>query len=386
MKIVYIYKSIASLSGMERILTDKMNYLVDQLGYDVYLVTYEQGKHPLSFSLSSRIQHRDLGVIFYSKSKYSLPKRIWLYLMMRRMFKRKLYKTVQNIDPDIIVAISYDYPQLDIITNIPGKSKRILETHIAKEALLKSADFNSFLLKKIAWIYDYYMMRQVKKFDILVALTEQDKKKWENTLSTIVIPNVLTLYPQKKASLGNREIISVGRFDSQKGYDLLMLAWRIVIDKHPDWQMHIYGDGSCKTMLQNLIKKLQIESSFFLHEATPNIYEQYLRRSIYVMSSRYEGFGLVLIEAMSCGLPCISFDCPSGPSEIIRNGENGILVENENVNKLSEAICYLIEEEGVRRQMGLEARKSVLRYSKENIMKQWDALFKGMFINTSLNN
>lgn len=386
MKIVYIYKSIASLSGMERILTDKMNYLADQLGYDIYLITYEQGKHPLSFSLSSRVQHRDLGVVFYSKSKYSLSKRIWLYFMMRRIFKRKLYEIVQNINPDIIVAMSYAYPQLDIIANIPGKSKRILETHIAKEALLKSADFNLFLLKKIAWIYDYYMMSQIKKFDILVTLTEQDKRKWENRLPTIVIPNVLTLYPQEKALLNNKKIISAGRFDSQKGYDLLILAWRIVIDKHPDWQMHIFGDGNCNTMLQNSIKELQIESSFFLHEATPNIYEQYLRHSIYVMSSRYEGFGLVLIEAMSCGLPCISFDCPSGPSEIIKNGENGILVENGNINKLSEAICYLIEKEEVRKQMGLEARKSALRYSKKNIMKQWDTLFKGMYINILLNN
>lgn len=377
MKIVYIYKSIALLAGMERILADKMNYLADKLGYDIYLITYEQGTNPLSFPLSLGIKHIDLGVLFYLTSRYSTFKRIRQYFKLRRIFKKKLYATIDQIKPDIIVATNYSYPQLDIIANIPGKSKRILETHISKDALLKSSEYKkSFLYQKVAQLYDQYMMWHVKKFNALVTLTEQDKKKWETMHTVIAISNVLTQYPEERALLENKDIISVGRFESQKGYDLLVQAWSSVIVKHPDWKIHIFGNGSCKTLLQDMMKAAKIEESFILHEPVSNIYEQYFKHSFYVMSSRFEGFGLVLIEAMSCGLPCVSFDCPSGPAEIIKNGEDGILVENGNIKKLSEAICYLIEEDNERKKMGMNAHINVLRYSKENIMKQWDTLFK----------
>lgn len=380
MRIVYIYKSIALLAGMERILVDKMNYLADKLGYDIYLITYEQGIHPLSFPISTHIKHIDLGVLFYSVSKFPFPKRFWQYLKLRKSFKQKLYQTVRQINPDVVVATNYSYPQLDIIAGIPGRSKRIIELHISKEALLKSSEqTQSFVLRKIARIYDLYMLRQIKKFDRLVTLTEQDKKRWETIYPTAtVIPNILTLYPNEQARLESNSIISVGRLEAQKGYDLLIEAWRSVTLKHPDWKMHIYGDGSCKALLTDMIRAAKIETSFILHQADPNIYQQYLKHSFYVMSSRFEGFGLVLIEAMSCGLPCISFDCPSGPAEIIKDGEDGILVENGNIIKLSEAICYMIEHEEKRKELGSNARLNVLRYSQEDIMLQWDALFRGL--------
>lgn len=380
MRVVYIFRSIALLAGMERILVNKMNYLADKLDYDVYLITYEQGAHPVSFPISANIKHVDLGVLFYSVSKFPFPKRFWEFLKLRKSFKQKLYQTVRQINPDVVVATNYSYLQLDIIVRMPGKYKRIIEVHVSKEALLKSSEHvQSFFLRRVAWLYDFYMLRQIKKFDMLVTLTEQDKKRWETIYPTAtVIPNILTLYPDEQARLESNNIISVGRLEAQKGYDLLIEAWRSVALKHPDWKMHVYGNGSCKALLTDMIKTAEIETSFILHQADPDIYQQYLKHSFYVMSSRFEGFGLVLIEAMSCGLPCVSYNCSSGPAEIIKDGEDGILVENGNISKLSEAICYMIEHEDERKKMGSNARINVLRYSQESIMRQWDVLFRGL--------
>lgn len=379
MKILYIYKSIALLAGMERILTDKMNYLADYLKYDVYLITYEQGEHPISYPLSAQVKHIDLQSCFYVNSKYSLLKHILLYLRMRKIFKKKLNEAVQTINPDVIVSTNYSYPQLDILVDLPVKSKRILEIHLSKHAILKSSEYGRYSpLRLAASIYDYYMISQIKKFDLLVTLTESDKKQWGNIVNTAVIPNVLTKYPEDASLLNEKKIIGVGRFEPQKGYDLLIQAWKKVAIIHPDWQVHLFGNGFQRSTLQNMIKDARLEDSFFLNSVTSDIYSEYLKHSIFVLSSRYEGFGLVLIEAMSCGLPCVSFDCPSGPSEIIRDGEDGILVENGNIEKMSKAICYFIENEEKRLQMGAKARKNSLRFVQENIMPRWDALFKSL--------
>ena len=170
-------------------------------------------------------------------------------------------------------------------------------------------------------------------------------------------------------------IISIGRYSEQKGYDRLIEAWIKVNRKHPDWHIRIYGEGQDRNSLQELIEKHHIENSFSLCPPTKSIQEKYLESSIYVMSSRFEGLPMALLEAMACGVPCISFDCPYGPAEIITPEEDGILVKNGNTDELADAICRLIEDTDKRIRMGKQAQKNIQRYSREEVMKLWDELF-----------
>ena len=186
----------------------------------------------------------------------------------------------------------------------------------------------------------------------------------------------MPFYPPVGSTCTSKKIISVGRYDEQKGYDMLIDAWEIVHQTYPDWNLYIYGNGALQKNFENRIKQKQLGQSLFLCAPVKDIEQKYLESSMYVMSSRFEGFGMVLIEAMACGLPCVSFDCPHGPSDIIEDEVDGLLVENGNVQLLSQKIGRLIQDDTLRREMGTRARKSVLRYSKENIMQQWKDLFE----------
>lgn len=161
----------------------------------------------------------------------------------------------------------------------------------------------------------------------------------------------------------------------QKGFDRLVSAWRIVSRKHPDWTLSIYGDGM-REQLQRQVDEEGVASSCLLKHTVQNIVDKYCESSIFVLSSRYEGFGMVIIEAMACGVPPVSFTCPCGPRDIIADGRDGLLVENGDIEGLAEKICYLIEHEDLRRKMGRQARMDVERFRIEHIAEQWKELFE----------
>jgi glycosyltransferase involved in cell wall biosynthesis len=172
-------------------------------------------------------------------------------------------------------------------------------------------------------------------------------------------------------------VIAVGRYTYQKGFDLLIQAWKLVNMRYPDWVLNIYGPGN-REDYQQMVEDLQLSEVLHCNEASPDIYARYAEHSIFVLSSRYEGFGLVIAEAMATGLPAVSFRCPCGPEDIITDHEDGLLVENGNIEALAEAICYMIEHPEERLQMAGNALLSVQRYREDAIMQQWINLFEAI--------
>ena len=379
MKIVYIVKYIAQLGGLDRIISFKMNYLAEKLGYEVYLLTYEQGNHPFSFSLSPKIQHTDINVRFFTLNKYCFFKRVLFYINMRQNFRTRIKHNIDLIDPDIVVTSTYSYSILDIIMGLSSKYKIIIESHVDRNSILKQNDYsNDLLLNYIAKQYDDYILNSLKKCDAFVTLTKGDFQQWKGIPRKVIIPNVISINSGQCSTLQNKRVISVGRLEPQKGFDMLIAAWKIVSEKHPDWVLDIYGDGGLYDTLQGEIRRMNLSDSCTINKATSQIAEKYIESSIYAMSSIYEGFGLVLVEAMSFGIPCVSFDCPYGPSDIISNNIDGILVEPNNIDKLADGICSLIEDRERRMEYGKRAKISVERYSAGNIMPKWDELFRSL--------
>lgn len=256
--------------------------------------------------------------------------------------------------------------------------KTIMESHIKGETVsMAKYQYNHFLFKLFT-LWDWHILKSLKKCNCVVTLTMEDLPYWEQyTKTTKVIPNMITISPIRVKNYDNKRVIAAGRYTHQKGYDMLLEAWHSLYDKNGDWHLYVFGNED-RTMYQEIVNKYKMNSTVHLLPATVNIVEEFSISSIYVMSSRFEGFPLVLVEAMSCGLPCVSFDCPYGPREIISDGEDGFLVKNGDIKELSTQIQLLMSNADLRKSMGEKAIRNIARYNPKCIMEQWDILFKNI--------
>ena len=376
MRIVYIVKYIAQLGGLDRVLAFKMNWLAVH-GYEVTLITYEQTDHPFSFPLDPAIKHVEVNVKLWKKTGSNLLTRSWSYLRLRRLLRSRLTAAVASANPDVLITLTDSYQVMDVLQSIPTHARRIIESHVERRGFMKEGDFNGRpWLQRLARLYDWWQVRFIRRADALVVLTRQDATQWPEVPRVVVITNPLTFWPEETATLKAKAVIAAGRLEPQKGFDLLVEAWKDVHAVAPDWQLNIFGDGSGRERLQQQINESGLASCVHLHPATSDIVKRYAEHSCFVLSSRYEGYGLVLAEAMSCGVPCVSFDCPYGPADIIRTGEDGILVENGNVKALAEGILTYINQPVLRKAHGAKARINIQRFAPENIMARWEELFK----------
>ena len=375
MKITYLYTELTISGGADRVLTDKANYLAEH-GYDVTIITESQMGRPVVFPLYPKVKLVDMGIDFNKQYEHIFLLRSIIYLKCIQQYKVRLKKLLKELKPDIVITLMGR--SLDFITSINDGSIKIGEAHTTK-AHLRSYH----LLEERGGIYKILAKRLRKKqitnaskLSALVLLTPQDAKDWEGVTKTYVIANAIHKMPTESGTLTNKQAIMVGRYNDAKGYDYLTEAWTIVHQRHPDWILNIYGSGELHDQVENRIKDKHLENSMIMHEPTNQIIEKYLESSICVLSSIYEGFSLVIMEAMSCGIPCVSFDSPFGPRNIIKDGEDGILVEYLNSQALAENICKVIEDKQLRKRLGDKAKQNIQRFSQDAIMKQWTDLFE----------
>lgn len=384
MKLLYILKSLANKSGTERVFSDKINYLA-QCGYEITLVTYEQGEHPFSFPLHQSVHHVDFDTRFFKVGQQPLYKRPFYMYRLRKLFRNRLQNFVDELSPDVIICTTYSFHLLDIISTIKTSAYNIIESHVACFTIKKSYEYRRIpIVCQILKLYDAYQMDCLKRFDKMVVLTEGDAAEWRKYISrVVVIPNPVTFFPEQVLTheKPSNRIICVGRLHEQKGLDMLVNAFSMIASKCPQWYIDIYGSGDEKAMLCQLIADYNLQGRIVIHEPTTDIYREYQTSDFLVLSSRYEGFALVLIEAMACGIPCVSFRCKYGPEEIVTNGINGLLVENGDVRALAESILFMINHSEERLRMGIAAREMTRCFQKDIIMKEWIELFDSKEMN-----
>ena len=377
MKIAYILSSFFAKAGTERILSDKMNYLANRYGYDITFITYEQGNHPMAFSLDKRIRVIDLNTRFFPLYKLNPVRRVIAKSFQKRKLKSKLHDVLSVVNPDFVVLTTYDFDKFGSILTLPYRF--VIESHICISDVRQEFRQHNVILKLFGKYLDSIHFKTMNKADALVSLTSADKTNWEKhvNIPIFVIPNLVTVYPNDISCYSERpnRIICVGRLTRQKGFDYLIKAWALIANKYPGWKIDIFGSGDLEDFLIQMIENYNLKESITINKPTSNIFEEYDRSSIYVLSSRYEGFCLVLLEAMSFGIPCISFNCPHGPSDIITNGEEGILVPVGDINKLADSIEWMITHKEERERMSQNSREKVKNFLAENIMPQWVELF-----------
>jgi len=377
MKLLYCIPNLYNPGGMERVISEKMNYLAALPQYEITIVTTDQQGQAICFPLDERIRIIHFDIDFNAHFGANLFKKYILHQRKLKVYKKKLTLLIEELGVDICISLCGK--EIDFLDKLNVRCKKIAEIHfsmnIRKQFL--TARHNGLIWKLLGTIRTRQLKQSVQRLDKLVVLTNDDKLQWERTHSNILhIPNPNPLHNETTATLVEKRVISIGRLDAQKGYDMLVEAWALVGVRHPGWVLDIFGTGEWKQMLTDRIVELNMVGKINLCGLTTDVVSKYLDSSIYVMSSRYEGFGMVLIEAMSCGLPIVSFDCEYGPGEIITDGVEGFLVTPNNIQQLADKICQLIENEPLRKQMGVQAHKSVSRYAIENIMPQWIDLFE----------
>ena len=368
MKIVYVTDAFAVWGGMERVLTDKMNYLVTHFGYEVHLLTVNQGTHKVPFHLCSEIRYVDLQIRIHQQYEYHGIRRIIKRRELQLLLKSRIKKSINEIKPDIIICVKFDF--VGVLLQVKGKIPLVVESHTLCKS--EKIDGSGWLRR----MHIYLFKRNIQKADAVVALTKGDAEDWRRiNTKTVVIPNVVHLNESgKRSSCQEKSVIYAGRFSSQKDIHSLLSIWRLVNKKHSNWQLRIYGDGELKELYMPIIQGMNANIHVF--PPTSDIMEKYFESSILLLTSLYEPFGLVLPEAMSCGLPVVASDCPYGPAEIITDGVDGFLIKDRDVETFADKVCQLIEDETLRKKMGEAGILSSKRFSADIIMPQWKALFE----------
>lgn len=320
MKIAYEIERLSTNGGIERILTDRVNYMAEVWGWDIYILVLLKETEEPWYKLSSKVHVEYLNV--GTSGLMMCAEALW-----------KLNKTIKRIKPDIYVTFQSI-----------GAMSCMLRTHSVPTVYEAHGPRNC--------MPHPFAMSVAERFaSAVVVLLEQHRKDYAKAKTVEVIPNFTTMTPVTSPDYSGNVVVSAGRVCFEKNFERLETLWGKVREQFPNWKLIIHHD-------------------------TRDMLAAYQEGSIFALTSRFEGFSLVLVEAMACGLPCIAFDCPYGPRELIENGKTGYLIPYDDDQMFIDKLSYLMQHPEVRQRMGEEARKSVARFSVDSVMKKWKEFYE----------
>lgn len=373
MKIVYCQCSLYNPGGMERVLLNKIEWIRRNRDWEIIVVTTDQGGREPFYRFPEGVRFIDLGINYSEDNFKPLGKRITSYISKRRMHRRKLTELFMKERPDITVSL---YPsESSFIPSIKDGSRKILELHFNR--YFRQQYGRKGLTGLIDRLRSRADRRIAARFDRFVVLTDEDKGYWGPIGNIEVIPNA-ALPSAAHSDCKAKRVIAVGRLDYQKGFDRLIEVWaKVKADKRSaDWMLDIFGRGEWKDMLAARIDELGLTDSIALNDPTDRITDEYAASSMLVMTSHYEGFPMVMIEAMSVGLPVVTFDYKCGPRDIITHDVDGLIVADGEIDTIAESILTLMADDSKRCALGARAMNVADRFSEDRVMQKWINLFE----------
>ena len=377
-KIVFCTPAIYSAGGVERVVTVKASYFAEYLGYEVTIIVTEGKDRSSFFPVSDKVNVINFELGFEDLWKASFLKKIYLFFNKQYKFRKLLVSELMRIRPDF--TISTLRREINFLCSINDGSIKIGELHVNR-ANYRSMTGANPIKRLFSHFWTKSLIGHLMKLERMVVLTDNALNDWSELNNVIRIPDPIPFKAEFACSLSAKRVVSIGRYDFDKGNDLLLKVWSKVELKMKDWGLDVYGNGN-REPYQELIEKLGIDQSRCrLHGPVSDVKAEYLNSSIFVLPSRYEGFGLVLIEAMACGVPVVSFDCENGPRSIITDGEDGFLIPTFDIDAFAEKIILLMQDENLRRLMGEKAQKSAAKYDIDSIGLQWKQLFDELMAN-----
>ena len=372
MKLVYCMADVYNPGGMERVLLNKLRWWARRGDCELMLVTTDQKGRPPFYEFPPEVKMVDLGVNYKDDNGRNPVLKTLSYLRKRRIHRKRLTELLMREKADIVVSL---FPsESSFIPDIKDGSKKVLELHFCKFFRLQ---YNRSGLLGLA---DKLRTRQddklVRRFDRFVVLTREDAGYWGEMPNLRVIPNAALNIPDVTHTCGNKRVIAAGRLDYQKGFDRLLKAWALLPEELRDsWRLDIFGQGEWEDKLKAMTVSLGIEASAHVNKPTQGIFNEYAASDFLVMSSHYEGFPMVMIEAMAIGVPVVCFDFLCGPCDIIRPGENGLIAKEGDIQALADCMKQAMEDPALLRHLSEGALKISETYSEAAVMAQWEQCF-----------
>ena len=355
MKISYVIEDFSVCGGIERIVSRKASILAARYGHDVTIISVYEDSRPVRYPLDESIKVVHLHVPWTEKTANPVT------LFFRRagtLMKAaaRLNKALKAAKPDIVFFTTTLGALL--LPLCRTKAKTVFESHLAR----KYTPYNAF--------FNFTEM----KADAIVCLTNGDAKEYRHGRRIDIIPNFIEKPKAYVENYAVKRAVAVGRLERQKGFDILIDCWKTAVEKHPGWRLDIYGEGPLHDELQAQIDSLGLQETIKLCGTCTDMADRYALYSLHLMTSRYEGQGIVLMEAQAAGLPSVVFDYEYGASDIVTDGLNGFLVPQGDILTFTARLVEIMDSEAMRSQFGIQAKEKAAAFLTEKIMWRWQEL------------